>query len=111
MQAKSLYAQYIQEREGFEIIEDELGFATYIISGDECYIRDIYVLPEYRKINIASSYSDQIAKIAKEKGCKVLTGTVFPSAKGSTESLMAVIKSGFKIANSTNEKIILIKEL
>jgi len=107
----SLYGKYIKEREGFEIIEDECGFATYVINGDECYLRDIYVLPEHRKTKVASSYSKIIEEIAKDKGCKFLTGTVYLGANGSTESLMAVMKAGFKLASTTKEKIILIKEL
>lgn len=108
---KSLYAQYIEEREGFSIVEDEKGFATYIINEDECYIRDIFVRPEFRKENIASKYADQITEIAKKAGCKNLTGTVIPMANGATTSLKVLLGYGFKLLQATQERIIFIKEI
>lgn len=107
----SLYGQYIFEREGFEIVEDEFGFASYFVSGEECYIRDIFVKADHRNENHASKYADQIAAIAKERGCKVLTGTVAPLAKGSTASLKVLLSYGFKLHSSNSEKIIFIKEI
>lgn len=107
----SLYAKYLKEREGFSIIEDEKGFATYLITGEECYVRDAYVLPQFRDEHVASGYTDQIAKIAKDQGCKFLTGTVYTKANGASKSLMAIMKYGFSIHASDQQKIILIKEL
>lgn len=107
----SLYAKYIKERENFSIIEDEYGFATYNIAGDECYIRDIYVLPEHRKSNVASCYADRISEIAREQGCKYLTGTVAPSANGSTTSIKVLLGYGFRLLESQIDKIIFVKEL
>lgn len=106
-----LYADYIKEREDFECVHDENGFATYKISGTECYIRDIYVKPELRKSNIASEYADKIAEIAKSKGCTHLTGTVAPSANGATASTQVLIAYGFKILRSTSDLIIFMKEI
>ena len=107
----SLYGQYIKERENFEIVEDESGFATYKISGNECYIRDIFVKPEFRKMNLASKYADEIAAIAKEQGCTHLSGTVAPQANGSTQSVQVLLSYGFKVARSTNDLIIFVKEI
>lgn len=111
MQSKSLYGQYIKERENFEIIEDEFGFASYIISGDECYLRDVYVVPEQRRSKKCFELADKVAAIAKYKGCTFMTGTVYPGANGSTESLKVLLKYGFKVSQTTSEKIIFIKEL
>ena len=108
---KSLYCQYIKEREDFEILEDENGFATYKISGAECYIRDIFVKPEFRKMNLASKYADEIAIIAKNQGCTHLSGTVSPAANGATQSVQVLLSYGFKIARSTNDLIIFVKEI
>ncbi len=108
---KSLYGQYIKEREGFEILEDENGFATYKISGKECYIRDIFVKPEFRKMNLASKYADEIAEIAKKLGCTHLSGTVAPMANGSTQSIQVLLGYGFKLLSSDNQKIVFIKEI
>lgn len=107
----SNYQKYLEEREGYSLIEDENGFASYKIFGDECYIRDIFVVKGARDQKVGSGYCDQIVEIAKAAGCKYLTGTVVPEAKGSTVSLMAIIKYGFKLHSSTQEKIVLMKEL
>ena len=65
----SHFANYIKERQNKEIIEDESGFATYYFIMPDCYIEDIYVIPEKRKAGIAAKYADKIAKIAQEKNC------------------------------------------
>lgn len=107
----SLYSSYIYEREGKEIVESEKGFATYNYINNGCYIQDIYVKPEFRKEGIASKMADQIAEIAKSKGYKKLFGSVCPSANGSTESLKVLLAYGFKLSESSNNFIILEKDL
>lgn len=105
----SLYGDYIREREGFEIVESEHGFATYLISGEECYIRDIYVTPEGRKSGLASQMADEISVIAKEKGCTYLLGTVSPVAKGATTSMKVLLAYGFEVFKSDSNMIYLVK--
>lgn len=107
----SHYSEYVKEREGFETLEISAGFATYLIQGQECYIRDIYVKPELRKDNVASLMADKISLIAKEKGCRYLLGTVSPVAKGATESLKVLVNYGFKILKSDTQLIYFVKEL
>jgi ribosomal protein S18 acetylase RimI-like enzyme len=102
---ESNYALYIKEREGKEIIEDEKGFATFVINDKECYIIDIFVKEEHRKEKIASKYADQITEFAKVNGCLYLTGSVCPSAKGSNESLKVLLGYGFELQSSINNMI------
>lgn len=101
----SLYASYILEREGKNILETDKGFATYSFIKDGCYIEEIYILPQYRKTGEASTLTDQIAEIARQNGHKKLFGSVCPSAAGSTNSLRALIAYGFKLDSSTNNFI------
>ena len=108
---ESNYALYITEREGKSIIEDEKGFATYNINGDNCYIVDIFVRKEYRKENIASKYADEITKIAKENGCTYLTGSVCPTAHGANTSMKVLLAYGFKLESSINNFIYFRKEI
>lgn len=107
----SLYGEYIEEREGLSILENEKGFFTYMIKGDECYIKDIFIAKEFRRTGAATEFAEQITKIAKDNGCKFLSGTCVPSTNGSTESLKAMFSYGFKVHSSSNDLIILIKEL
>lgn len=82
----SLYKQYLKEREGLETLELEHGFATYKLRGPDCYIVDIYVVPEMRKHGIAAFIADQIADIAKSHGYRMLTGSVDNRANGAKAS-------------------------
>jgi predicted GNAT family acetyltransferase len=107
----SLYGQYVIEREGMEIIETEISFVTYYFVEKECYIKDVFVKEEHRKTGEATRLGDEVAKIAKSKGCTKLYGTVCPTAKGSTESLKFLLSYGFKLDSSVANFIALVKEL
>lgn len=109
----SMYVDYLRERTNDEIIEVEEGFATYryVEEGQAVYIVDIFVMPEYREKGIASAIADQIAKIAKEKGCRAMIGTVQPSSKGSTVSLHALLGYGMRLQSASNDVIIMRKDL
>ncbi len=107
----SLYAAYIKEREDRECIESEDGFISFKYFGSECYIQELYVVPEKRKSSIASCMADQVTELAKEKGCKILSGSVCPSAKGSTDSVKVLLAYGFKIMKSESDLIWFAKEI
>ena len=107
----SLYAKYIQEREGKQILENEHGFFTYKIVDKECYIEDIFIKKESRRSGIATVMANEIAQIAINAGCGYLTGTCIPSTQGATESMKAMFSYGFRIHSCQEDRIILIKEL
>lgn len=106
-----MWALYFKEREGFETARTELAVASYKITGDTCYIKDIFVHPDHRKTMEGSLLADKIATIAKDGGCKYLTGSIVPSLPGSSGSIMAMLKYGFKLKESHNDFIILVKEI
>lgn len=106
-----MWAEYIKEREGFEVLETDKGVATYKIMGEECYIKDIYVSKEHRRSGEAFKIGDHIAEMARINGCKRLSGTVVPSLGGSSESLQGLLKYGFKLHSASQDLIILVKEL
>ena len=93
----SHYAEYRAERENAIVIEDENGFASAIPFGDYYYIDEIYVIPEKRKSNIASTYAKKHEKIAKHKGYEYILGSVDPKANGSTISLKVLLAYGFEL--------------
>lgn len=104
----SLYAEYIKEREGKSVLETDNGFATYAFCGsnkEECYIIDIYVKPEKRKDGEATKLANTIAEIAKQFGCKYLSGSVDPQANGATESLKVLLSYGFSLVGIGNNLI------
>jgi GNAT superfamily N-acetyltransferase len=107
----SLYADYVKEREGKFIIEDNLGFAVYTISGEVCYIVDIYVVPDQRKNGLASSYADLIVEAAKEAGCTKLLGSVDPTTNGATASLKVLLAYGFSLSCIDDNLIYFVKDI
>lgn len=108
---QSHYGLYIKEREGKSILENEHGFFTYKIQGEECYIEDIFIKKESRRKNIGTEMADEIYKIAKASGCKFLTGSCIPSTNGATESMKAMLAYGFQIHSCTTDRIVLFKEI
>lgn len=113
MDKPSLYSKYVHERLGKQVLEVEHGFATYIFMDDQkaVYIEDIYVDPDFRKSGIASEMANQITLIAIEKGYKKIIGTVVPSTNGSTDSLKTMLAYGFRLDSTTNNLILLTKEI
>lgn len=92
----SLYAKYLKEREDVDTLETEYGFATYRLRGDDCYIMDIYVVPELRRAGLAAALADDVAKIAKALGYRVLTGSVDSRANGAEDSHKVLTAYGMK---------------
>lgn len=107
----SLYSDYILERENRECIEDPEGFVTFKVFGKECYIQDIYIVPLKRRSNKATELATQVEVIAKERGCTIITGSVCPSAKNSTDSIKVLIAYGFKLMKSEPDLIWFAKEV
>jgi len=107
----SLYARYIEEREGKFIYENKKGYVVYSFNGEECYIEEIYILLPYRKTGVASTMADHVAELAKSKGCTFLTGTIDPGANNSTVSMKVLISYGFKLHSVKGDLIILTKPL
>lgn len=104
-------ASYFKEVEDFDSIITEEGFAAYRINGEECYIKHIWVDPDTRSKNIASEIADDIAAIAKRKGCKYLTGSVFTKAQNPTASAKVLLAYGFSIHSAFVDGIIFRKDL
>lgn len=111
----SMYASYVRERLGDEVLETDKGFATYryIKEGgvDAVYIVDLFVKTDFRKENVASEMADMIVEAAKAVGCKRLIGTVNPSAKNATTSLKVLLGYGMELHWCTQDTITFKKEL
>lgn len=106
-----LFANYLHEREGVEVLQTPDGFAIYSIQGSECYLRDIYIQPKARKSGLASIIANKIQDIAKGKGCTVMTGSVSPSANNSTDSIKVLLAYGMKVVSASNNFIIFSKDI
>jgi len=108
----SLYSEYLLERTSIQIIETPQGFITFKFNSDNsCYIEDLYVKPEFRRSHVASELADQVCVIARSKGCTKLLGSVVPSAKNSTASMLILAAYGMKLSRSMNDFIVFEMEL
>lgn len=107
----SLYSEYALEREDIETLEIPQGFVTYKITGDEAYIKDIYVKSECRKDGYASRLADQISEIAKGRGCHWLIGSVSPAANGSHASMLVLIAYGMRLTRADKDIIYFSKRI
>lgn len=109
---KSLYAEYIAEREDKEIIETDKGFAVFkIFDNKECYLQDLYVIPDYRKTGLATEMTNKIVEIAKEKGCNTLIGSVCSDDKYATRNMKVFLAYGMQIYKTVGTMIFLKKDI
>lgn len=108
----SLYGQYIRELGQGDIVETEYGFATYFFTeANECYIQDIYIVPEARKQHKASDIAAIIENVARKKGCIRLLGSVVPTNKGSTASIKVLLAYGFHLKSASQNFLLFEKGL
>lgn len=108
----SLYAMYIKEREDKDIIESDKGFATYkIFDNGECYLQDIFVLPNFRKDGLATQMANEVVDIAKEHGCHTLIGSVCTDTNYSTRNLQVFLAYGMQVHKIIGNLIFLKKDI
>ncbi len=107
----SLHKEYVEERLGKHMIESEKGFVIYSFTEDSVYISDVHISKEHRRSGEASRFGDIVTEIAKCKGYKKILGSVQPSTKGSSESMQMLLAYGFKLDSSTNDFILLKKDV
>ena len=112
-----MYARYIRETQNKEMLETPHGFLTY---GFNCvpgvtelhvYVVDIYVIPEMRKTYAATSMVDAVVEIAKERGCKLLFGTVNAKSSDPNRSLSFLRAYGFRLCSIATDTLWMVKDI
>lgn len=109
----SLYASYVKDRLGDEIIESDRGFVTYryLNNGKTVYIVDIFVLEGHRCLYAATCMANEVCDIAKARGATELIGTVNPNAKNVTINLKVLLGYGMEFQSASQEMIVFRKEI
>lgn len=107
----SLYAKYIEEREGAKIIENDYGYLTYKLRSPECFLANIFVLPEYREEGIGGVLLSALEKEAKINACHVITANIDLKSKLATGTLIAAVKAGFQVISANNDILLIAKEI
>lgn len=105
------YAQYIKERENKEIIENESGFLTYKIFEKECYLADMFIVPEKRGSSAVAYFIQELSDISIRAGCDHISANIRLNDKGATRTLRASLKLGFNLVSAENGTITICKEL
>ncbi|MGE3608006.1 MAG: GNAT family N-acetyltransferase [Bacteriovoracaceae bacterium] len=109
----SLYADYINEIDcGRKIIESNDYFVAYFIHPHgECYIEDMYIIPEKRKSGLCFEILRSIEEIAKSNNCKILSHAIVKTHKNKDHVEGASVAFGFKFHSETETEKNFIKEL
>jgi GNAT superfamily N-acetyltransferase len=108
----SLYGQYILEREGRHILETDQGFITYhLFDNGECYIVDVYVVPEARKSGLSMKMKADVETLAKTKGCHTLIGSVCTDTNDSVRNLNILLSDGWRVHKMTGNMLFLNKKI
>lgn len=105
----SLFAKYLKDRQGIEVLESEFGFITYKLNGEECFIVDMGVDEKFRLQGHGLKLLNQLEKIADENGAKVITGNIHLWDVNASNTLIAALKQGFKVVRAESNILLISK--
>jgi hypothetical protein len=109
-----MYRDYFEEEYGRKTYVNEFGFCSYSIDGNELFIADFYVKPEFRKSYEAKKLFTEVADIGKMAGCEFLSANVHVmpiKAEKSTRLIRTYLAMGFRAFKSDNNHLTLVYDL
>lgn len=106
-----MWADYQKERHGYETIEVEGGFICFDVRPPNASIEEFYVRPDLRGGLLPKRLADQVFKVARSKGAKVMWARVTPGIEGAEHALRTNLHYGFKLAGLRGNDILLAKEI
>lgn len=107
----SLYGKYALDRNGTTFIEDDRGFVSYRINGDECYLADMYVDHPFRRSKKFSELLEKLVDVAEEHQCKFISANIYVSDPGAKISLRSALHFGFEPIKAECGIVVLILKL
>jgi GNAT superfamily N-acetyltransferase len=110
MGSSSLYAQFIKEVHGLEILEYPWGYATYEWLPDAVYIRDIFVVPSERANKRGVQLMHEIEALGHERGIFKTLGSVAIESKEPMKNYEMLRHLGFQDCHMDNENVYLVRE-
>jgi GNAT superfamily N-acetyltransferase len=105
----SQYARYIKERQNIDAIESEIGFVHFRVVGEECFIVDMFVEPEFRGKSKGRKILNDLKCAAIEKGASVITANIHLKITGANETLLAAQACGFEVTSAQNDILLISK--
>lgn len=106
-----MYFDYLKERLDYEHFQNDFGFVVYKITGEECYIHELYVKPEFRGSYHGTALADKVEFLAIKNNCKRIWGQIFIPSRGANEAMMAHLKWGLKLHSTNGDCINMVKEI
>jgi hypothetical protein len=104
----TLYAKYIKEREGFEVLENEFSFLTYVINPNkECFIGHLYVDSKLREQGNCRNIINGLKIVAKKRGCNNIVASIDLRDKNASHTILCALQIGFKILSANNNLIVI----
>lgn len=95
----SLYADYVRERNKWDVIENDDGFLAFQFGDGVCWVRELYIRPEQRNKKCAKLMLDLLAEQCAKKDVKFFYATVCPYAREANAVLTMAINYGFKLCD------------
>lgn len=110
------FANYYLEELELTVVNTENGFITYKVCGEEFVIQDVYVDPDKRKQGSGRAMLTQLEAMAREKGCKFVTGMCFKQNDDTdfekfNQKLYTMLSVGLKVCLIQGNHVILKKYL
>lgn len=107
----NMWLEYEKERRGLEYIQTDQGFITYKVLDDECFIEDLFILPNCRRKGHATILANLVKEKAKLAECKYLSSNIDLKAIGAMESLALQLDYGMKPVAAHNNMLTMVKEI
>lgn len=105
-----LFEKYWMEYEGFETIKTDHAFVVFKCYPDQtCYLRDIYVLKESRRMNRGTELTDQVFEICKARGIARVFASIDLSIKKDSEGLKGALAYGFELSHCDGQVLWMMK--
>lgn len=102
MISETLYAEYIKERENFDIIENENCFIIYKIKGDSAFISHSFTRKDLRQRGEMSTLLAELCSLLKTKDVLRLSATIDLRDVNASKTTLAALKFGFEIKAAEN---------
>lgn len=106
-----MYFDYLQERLGYEVMQNDYGFIVLQIIGTDCYLHELYVRPEHRRKQNATYLADCALEKAKQSGCTKLWSQVVITTNGANEAMAAHLAWGMRLHSTDAGRVILSREI
>lgn len=102
--------KYMKEVSDNDFHSSGNGFAIYKIVGEEFFI-DSFGTAENASKKDTGDFFREVIELAKNSGCKYVTGIVHTHKPKVTERILAHIRRGYKINGTSGDYITLVKEI